>query len=120
MSLRYTAHVDVQPRLTAWDVVHTGGAPRTGRALAQNGMLSGALHTLGYFSADVCLGSPPRRYDLIVDTGSSLTAVPCKKCRNCGKHICGESGRFDPAASPTAKLIGSSLATQRVITRATR
>ena len=39
--------------------------------------LSGELHTLGYYSTVVCLGNPGRPYDLIVDTGSSVTAVPC-------------------------------------------
>ena len=69
-----------------------------GRRLAGSGRLAGALHTLGYFSTEVCLGSPPRRFDLIVDTGSSITAVPCSSCRQCGEHICGSAGR-GPAAS---------------------
>jgi hypothetical protein len=72
------------------------------RRLSSRGRLAGALHTLGYFSTEVCVGSPPRRFDVIVDTGSSLTAVPCSSCKTCGEHICGSAGRFDPAASSTA------------------
>lgn len=76
-----------------------------GRRLSGDGVLSGALHSLGYYSTDICLGSPPRRYDLIVDTGSSLTAVPCSSCAQCGEHICGRVGRFDTSLSQTAKLV---------------
>lgn len=76
-----------------------------GRRLSSDGVLSGALHSLGYYSTDVCLGSPPRKYDLIVDTGSSLTAVPCSTCARCGEHVCGRAGRFDPALSKTAKPV---------------
>jgi hypothetical protein len=48
--------------------------------------MKGNMHTLGYFSADACVGTPPRRFDLIVDTGSSLTAFPCSDCTHCGAH----------------------------------
>ena len=77
--------------------------PELGRRLLSRGRLSGALHTLGYYSTDVCLGTPPRRYDLIVDTGSSIPAVPCSTCRQCGDHVCGPSGRFDLSRSSTAR-----------------
>ena len=55
-----------QPR-----AVPVPGRAGEGRRLA----LSGELHTLGYYSTIVCLGSPGQPYDLIVDTGSSITAV---------------------------------------------
>jgi len=77
----------------------------SGRRLSSGGVLGGALHTLGYFSTEVCLGSPPRKFDLIVDTGSSITAVPCSSCRSCGEHMCGSSGRFDLDASRTAEAV---------------
>ena len=76
------------------------------RRLMSRGRLSGALHTLGYYSTDVCLGSPPRRYDLILDTGSSITAVPCSTCTSCGEHVCGRSGRFSTTYSKTAQVCG--------------
>ena len=71
------------------------------RRLGSTGVLSGVLHTLGYFSTEVCLGTPAKRYDLIVDTGSSITAVPCASCRACGTHQCGVRGRFDTRRSTT-------------------
>ena len=77
-----------------------------GRRLKSNGVLSGVLHTLGYYSTDVCLGTPSKRYDLIIDTGSSITAVPCSSCRACGQHHCGTSGRFDSRASTTFQQVG--------------
>ena len=55
-----------QPR-----AVPVPGRAGEGRRLA----LSGELHTLGYYSTIVCLGEPGQPYDLIVDTGSSITAA---------------------------------------------
>ena len=78
---------------------------RHGRRLVSGGVLAGALHTLGYYSTDVCLGSPAKRYDLIIDTGSSITAVPCSTCRQCGNHHCGITGRFDLSRSLTGKPV---------------
>ena len=42
--------------------------------------LSGDILSHGYFSAEVTVGTPPQRFSLIVDTGSSITAVPCAEC----------------------------------------
>jgi len=102
MTLRFTefSHESRLPR----DEVPTpdvANGTTFGRRLTGNGRLSGALHTLGYYSTDVCLGSPGRRFDLIVDTGSSITAVPCSTCRQCGTHRCGRTGCFDPKRSPS-------------------
>lgn len=40
--------------------------------------LDGNLNTLGYFSAEVCVGNPAKSFDLIIDTGSALTAFPVR------------------------------------------
>lgn len=77
-----------------------------GRRLKSGGVLSGALSTLGYYSTDVCLGTPAKKYDLIIDTGSSITAVPCSGCRQCGGHQCGVEGRFDLESSKTGHAVG--------------
>ena len=63
--------------------------------------LEGNLHTLGYFAADVCVGTPPKTFELIVDTGSSLMALPCANCGHCGHHKHG--ARFNPSSSSTCK-----------------
>ena len=94
--------------------VHADPAGRRGRRLATprgrglepHGLeLHGNLHTLGYFAAEICAGTPAQTFDVIIDTGSSLTAVACKGCSHCGSHthpgIAG-SRRFDEAASSTA------------------
>ena len=72
--------------------------------------MAGNMHTLGYFSATVCVGSPPLKFDLIVDTGSSLTALPCADCTQCGDHRHGlvSRARFDEAGSSTAEAISCS------------
>ena len=93
-NLRYTVLPSVTriPREELW----------SGRRLGDGGHLHGALHTLGYYSTDVCLGSPGRKFDLIIDTGSSVTAVPCSTCRQCGMHRCGRTKScYDSSLSPT-------------------
>lgn len=70
---------------------------RRGRSLGlrQGWRLNGDLQTLGYFSADVCIGTENFRktFNLIVDTGSSLMALPCSDCKHCGHHRSG--ARYD-------------------------
>jgi hypothetical protein len=58
--------------------------------------LYGNTEPLGYFYAEVAIGSPPQRFHLVVDTRSSLTTVPCADCTRCGSHT---NVFFDPAAS---------------------
>jgi hypothetical protein len=84
----------------------TGASRRRSLSLAGGWRLSGNLHTLGYFTADVCVGSPPRAFSLIIDTGSGMTALPCASCEHCGRHAAGV--RFDPGASRTARVVGCS------------
>jgi hypothetical protein len=48
------------------------------------------------------IGSPPQSFSLIVDTGSTMTYVPCKGCERCGRHT---SPPFDAAASKTARNV---------------
>lgn len=81
------------------------GHRQRGRQLITGWEMHGNLHTLGYFSADLCVGTPPRSFDLIVDTGSSLTAVPCADCTQCGahKHDGQPGARFSEAASSTSQ-----------------
>ena len=79
-----------------------------GRSLSPHGLeLHGNLHTLGYFSADVCLGTPSQKFDLIVDTGSALTALPCAGCSHCGTHRHGtsSSARFAESTSSTGSFL---------------
>ena len=64
-----------------------------------------------YFSADVCVGTPAKSFDLIVDTGSSLTAFPCSDCSQCGSHPHADghsNARYDPSASSTGELLACS------------
>lgn len=39
-----------------------------------------------YFYAKLALGTPARNFSLIIDTGSTITYVPCADCKHCGKH----------------------------------
>ena len=65
--------------------------------------LSGDLMSRGYFAAEIMVGTPPQRFSLIVDTGSSITALPCAECSSCGEHA---NPRFRPAASRTFEPVG--------------
>ena len=72
------------------------------------GLLHGNLNTLGYFAADICLGSPPTSFDLIVDTGSALTALPCADCQHCGAHTHGPTHtnrRYNISTSTSGRAI---------------
>ena len=55
-----------------------------------------------YFG-DISLGTPPQRFSLIVDTGSSITALPCAECTRCGEHA---NPRFRPSSSHTFAPVG--------------
>lgn len=71
---------------------------RLAESLVSN-RLSGDLLDRGYFAADVTVGTPPQRFSLIVDTGSSITALPCADCADrCGEHA---NPRFRPSSSHT-------------------
>lgn len=60
--------------------------------------MQGDLIALGYFYAELKVGTPPQTFSLIVDTGSSVTAIPCAGCRDCGPHT---NPRFKPESSLT-------------------
>ena len=60
---------------------------------------------LGYYYTYLSLGTPPQKFSVIVDTGSSLTVVPCKGCRNCGNHM---DPKWDYAASSTSRVLSCS------------
>ncbi|XP_049364078.1 aspartic proteinase 36-like isoform X2 [Solanum verrucosum] len=52
----------------------------------------------GYYTTRLWIGTPPQRFALIVDTGSTVTYVPCSTCEQCGKH---QDPRFQPEMSST-------------------
>lgn len=39
-----------------------------------------------YYTTRLWMGTPPQRFALIVDTGSTVTYVPCSTCEQCGNH----------------------------------
>ncbi|PSC67812.1 acid protease [Micractinium conductrix] len=79
------------------------------RALLRNSTLPlhGAVKDFGYFYATLYLGTPAKKFAVIVDTGSTMTYVPCSSCGNgCGPNH--QDAAFDPEASSTASLISCS------------
>ncbi|KAK1440693.1 hypothetical protein QVD17_06522 [Tagetes erecta] len=52
----------------------------------------------GYYTTRLWIGTPPQKFALIVDTGSSVTYVPCSTCEHCGKH---QDPSFDVDLSTT-------------------
>ncbi|XP_042054074.1 aspartic proteinase 36-like [Salvia splendens] len=52
----------------------------------------------GYYTTRLWIGTPPQRFALIVDTGSTVTYVPCATCEQCGKH---QDPKFQPESSIT-------------------
>lgn len=73
------------------------------RDLLQNATipLHGAVRDYGYFYATLQLGTPAKSFEVIVDTGSTITYVPCAQCGDqCGSHHA--DAAFDPAGSSTS------------------
>ena len=62
------------------------------------GALGGNTMPLGYYYARVHAGTPGQVFTVIVDTGSSLMAIPCTGCTKCGKHM---NPYFEPSKSST-------------------
>ncbi|GAQ80451.1 Eukaryotic aspartyl protease family protein [Klebsormidium nitens] len=58
----------------------------------------GSVIKRGYYYVPVRLGTPPQDFALIVDTGSTVTYVPCSTCTHCGQHA---DPRFTPSSSST-------------------
>ncbi|XP_039015457.1 protein ASPARTIC PROTEASE IN GUARD CELL 2-like [Hibiscus syriacus] len=52
----------------------------------------------GYYTTRLWIGTPPQEFALIVDTGSTVTYVPCSSCTHCGNH---QDPRFQPDLSST-------------------
>ncbi|XP_059643991.1 aspartic proteinase 36-like isoform X2 [Cornus florida] len=52
----------------------------------------------GYYTTRLWIGTPPQEFALIVDTGSTVTYVPCSTCKQCGTH---QDPKFQPEMSST-------------------
>ena len=65
---------------------------------AMSGLMEGNPEPLGYFFARLRVGTPGQDFTVIIDTGSSLLAIPCEGCNNCGRH---EDPKFQPSRSST-------------------
>ncbi|XP_010515369.1 PREDICTED: aspartic proteinase CDR1-like isoform X1 [Camelina sativa] len=52
----------------------------------------------GYYTTRLWIGTPPQMFALIVDSGSTVTYVPCSDCEQCGKH---QDPKFQPELSTT-------------------
>ncbi|XP_023754329.1 aspartic proteinase 36 [Lactuca sativa] len=74
--------------------LHTSDAPSPNARMA----LHDDLLFDGYFTTSLWIGSPPQKFALIVDTGSTVTYVPCSTCQRCGNH---QDPKFNPYLSST-------------------
>ena len=58
-----------------------------------------------YYYVEAGIGSPEVSFQLIVDTGSTLTYVPCADCgASCGKHD--GHAPYDPTSSASSGGVG--------------
>jgi len=85
-------------------------APESGRharALLGSSLLplGGSIHGQGYYYATLHLGTPPRPFQVIIDTGSTMTYVPCSTCSHCGKHA---DPYFDLSSSSSSQTVSCS------------
>ncbi|XP_010481906.1 PREDICTED: aspartic proteinase-like protein 2 isoform X2 [Camelina sativa] len=56
----------------------------------------------GYYTTRLWIGTPPQEFALIVDTGSTVTYVPCSTCKQCGKH---QDPKFQPELSSSYQAL---------------
>lgn len=92
---------------------HTSGILRRERTLQEtNGTnttrqlipLHGAVKDSGYFYSSIYLGTPPKKFSVIVDTGSTMTYIPCISCGEaCGPNH--QERAFDPDSSHTCSVV---------------
>lgn len=59
----------------------------------------------GYMYTTISVGSPPKRFSVIVDTGSEDLIIPCSGCVNCGKHM---DAPFNTRDSTTSTFLSCS------------
>jgi len=85
--------------------LHVRNGKIRGRGLLRHGTLpvGGSVHD-GYFYAELKLGTPPRPFNVIIDTGSTMTYVPCSMCQQCGPNH--QDPFFNPSHSSTASMLG--------------
>ncbi|KAH9315061.1 hypothetical protein KI387_023688, partial [Taxus chinensis] len=55
-----------------------------------------------YYTTRLRIGTPQQEFALIVDSGSTVTYVPCSTCTQCGNH---QDPRFQPELSNTYKPV---------------
>lgn len=64
--------------------------------------LYGSVLTRGYYYINLMFGTPAQRFALIVDTGSTVTYVPCSTCTECGRH---QDKPYVPSTSTTYRPV---------------
>eukprot|EP00923_Selenidium_pygospionis_P054655 GHVN01095237.1.p1 GENE.GHVN01095237.1~~GHVN01095237.1.p1 ORF type:complete len:324 (-),score=18.79 GHVN01095237.1:412-1383(-) len=85
--------------LATWSSTVEGGG---GESRVEMARLYGSIDTYAYYFLDILVGMPPQRQSVILDSGSSLLAFPCKGCSLCGSHI---DSPFDFSVSKTAEWL---------------
>lgn len=87
----------VKGNASSYSVVRrlAGGYPKPPSARMK---LYDDLLTNGYYTTRLWIGKPPQEFALIVDSGSTVTYVPCSTCTRCGNH---QDPRFQPDLSST-------------------
>lgn len=77
----------------------------------------GSALGVGNYIVQISFGTPPKRYAVVIDTGSSLSWIQCLPCRiSCHNQI---GPIFNPAASSTYRSISCSAAACSALSAAT-
>eukprot|EP01127_Copromyxa_protea_P007480 TRINITY_DN17391_c0_g1_i1.p1 TRINITY_DN17391_c0_g1~~TRINITY_DN17391_c0_g1_i1.p1 ORF type:complete len:421 (+),score=75.07 TRINITY_DN17391_c0_g1_i1:28-1290(+) len=77
--------------------------PATTSKVGNSVPMNGGVLTLGAYYAEVTIGSPPQKFSVLIDTGSSNLAVPLEGCKTCGGS---DVHHFVPANSRTYQNVG--------------
>ncbi|XP_057549303.1 aspartic proteinase 36-like isoform X2 [Amaranthus tricolor] len=97
------------------DVLRARDAARHARILQSNGVGYGVVDFTVQGSSDpsfagVRLGTPPKEYNVQIDTGSDILWVTCNSCNDCPRSsgLGMELNFYDTAGSSTASLVSCS------------
>jgi len=70
-----------------------------------NSRSSSLYQGYGTHYVDLWIGTPSQRQTVIVDTGSSITAIPCNDCNNCGADEFHTDGLYNEDRSSSFEIV---------------
>jgi Xylanase inhibitor N-terminal len=90
---------------TALEETDHNGRVLSDSVASKAAQVAGLFQGYGTHYADLWCGSPAQRQTVIVDTGSGVTAFPCRECKTCGVPEYHIDALYDESKSTTFKKL---------------